>query len=143
MQNISDPVELFFKTYEQNISTGNIPALLAQFADPFLAAIPQGARVVSAADYAKALPVRHELFHRLGCRSTSLVDLHPIPLSSRFTLALTKWRMVFDGTESGPRELSIDTAFIVDTGTGAPQIVLYLPNEDIMEVLKNHGIAPA
>ena len=135
-----DLVESFLRDYERNIAAEDIPALLAQFADPFLAAIPQGAKIVSAADHAKALPARRDFFDHAGCKSSTLVSAQPIPLSSRYTLALTKWRVTVAVAQSQPKEIVVDTAFIVDTGDGACKIILYLPAADIMALLKDEAL---
>ncbi|MGA2571502.1 MAG: hypothetical protein ABSF23_13365 [Terracidiphilus sp.] len=140
MDNTLSSVESFIRDYARNISAGNGAALLAQFADPFLAAMPQGAKVVSVAEHAKALPGRREFFERSGFRSTSLVSLHPIPLSSRYTLALTKWSMTFAVAQGAPREILLDSALIVDTGVDPFKIILYLAAEDLATVLKDNGI---
>ena len=133
-------VETFIRDYEQNIAAGNMPAFLAQFADPFLAATPQGAKIVTAADHAHALPARQQLFDRMGCKTASLVDLHPIPLSARYTLVLTKWRMAVAGTPNSPDEIVFDSSFIVDTGVDEFKIIFYLANQNLVEVLQQHGI---
>ncbi|MGD0154739.1 MAG: hypothetical protein ABSB50_01485 [Terracidiphilus sp.] len=143
MENLPDPVVSFFQAYERNIVAGDTPALLAQFADPFLFAGPQGTKIVSATDHAKALPGRRELFQRHGHQSSSLADFHPIPLSSRYVLVLTKWRMTFAGAASQPREIVVDSAFIVDAGAETQKIIVYLASEDIVEMLKNFEIAAA
>lgn len=133
-------IELFFQTYEQHINSGNIPALVAQFADVFLAAGPQGAQPVRVSDFAVALPERKQLFDSLGCRSTSLVSLDPVALDGRYTLARTRWRMVFDHAQGALTEVFADSTFIVDCSGGGLRIVFYLSHQDIMAVLKERGI---
>ena len=139
----SDAVDSFLREFERNIASGDVPALLALFADPFLAATPQGAKMVTTSDYAKALSARSGLFERAGCKATSLVSVQPVALSSRYALALTKWRWVFAGEHAQPKEVFADTAYIVDTGVDPFKIILYLPAEDIMAVLKRNGFATA
>ena len=124
---------------KRDIAAGNMPALLGLFANPFLAATPQGAKIVTAADFAEALPARKQLFDRMGWKSSSLVDVHSIPLSARYALLLTEWRMNFAAADSSRIELLVDSAFVVDTGTEAFKIILYLAGDDIMALLKERG----
>jgi hypothetical protein len=140
MTSAADPIHGFFQRFETSSANGDVPALMTLFAEVFLAAVPDGARAIRAADFALALPRRFELFRKLGCRSTKLVALQARPLSARFTLAETSWRMVFasDGREA--KEVDADAAYIVDTGDDPFRIVLYLPKEDIMAVLRAQGL---
>jgi hypothetical protein len=142
MQNPSTPVARFFETYAHLSSSDNIPAIVTQFADTFLAASPTGVSPVRASDFAVALPKRKQLFESLGCRSTAFVSLHETPLDARFTLARTEWRLTF-ARPSGNEDLLVDSTFLVDTGTEPFCIALYLAHQDIMAVLKDKGILPA
>jgi hypothetical protein len=76
----------------------------------------------------------------MGCKSSSLVDVHSIPLSARYALLLTKWRMNFAVADSTQKELLVDSAFIADTSAEAFKIILYLAGDDIMALLKERGI---
>jgi len=140
MENQLRSVETFLRDYERNVIAGNMPALLAQFADPFLAATPQGTKTVSAADFAQGLPARKQLFDRVGRNSSTLADIHTIPLGARYTLALTKWRFSFAQTQDNPQDILVDTAFIVDTGAGEFKIILYLAGDDVKALIKERGI---
>ncbi len=134
-------IELFFKTYEQRINSGDIPALVAQFSDAFLAAGAQGAQPVRAVDFAVALPKRKQLFDSLGCRSTSLVSFEPVALDGRYTLVRTRWQMVFDRAQgAAEEEVLADSTFIVDDSDSGLKIVFYLAHQDIMAMLKERGI---
>jgi hypothetical protein len=141
MENSLLSAETFIRDYERNVAAGNMPAAFAQFADPFLAAVPQGAKIMPVADFAQGLPARKQLFDRMGCESSSLANLHPIPLSARYTLVLTKWRMTFAVAQSSAKEILVDSAFIVDTGGAEMKIILYLAADDIMALMKQRGIA--
>ncbi len=133
-------LEGFFRDFEQNSSSADIPAMVAQFADVFFAAGPQGAQAVCASDFALALPRRKQLFDSLGCRSTALAALHLIPLDARYAMAKTQWRMVFGHPRGGTEEVMADSTFIVDTAGDVYRIVFYLASQDIAAVLKERGI---
>lgn len=140
MENQLCSVESFMRDYEHNVAAGNLPALIEQSADPFMAATPQGAKTLSAADFAKSLPARRQLFDRTGRNSSTLADIHTIPLGARYTLALTKWRFSFEQAQNGPKEILVDSSFIVDTAGGEFKIILYLAGDDIMALMKERGI---
>lgn len=138
--NVDTPIQRFFQTFSELSSSGDIPAIVAQFADPFLAAGPQGAKCVRAADFAPALPGRKQFFDNLGCQSTSLVSVEEIPLDARYVLAKTRWRMVIAPQQGESQEIFGDTAYLVDAGEKDFKILLYLASHDFMEELKQRGI---
>jgi hypothetical protein len=137
------PVERFFHAFEQNSSTLNTPALLSQWADTFLAAGPQGAQPVRAADFALALPKRKQLFDSLGLRSTALASLHETRLDARYTMAATQWRMTFARAQGDPIEILAASVFILDTSAEDFKIVFYLASQDIFALLKENGLTSA
>jgi hypothetical protein len=142
MQQTTDTLERFFRAFETNASSNDIPTQVAQFADVFMAASPQGTQVVRLSDFAVALPRRKQLFDRLGCRSTALVSLEERPLDARYVMASTRWRMTFARNEETAEDVLVDSIYIVDTGGEAFKIVFYLANQDLMQILKQRGISP-
>jgi hypothetical protein len=139
----ASPIARFFDSFARQSSGENTQAQIAQFADTFLAAGPQGAKCVTSADFALAIPKRKLLFDSLGCRSVTLVSLEETPLGVRYVLARTKWQMTFSRPNADPEQVLADSTFIVDTAGDEFKIVLYLANQDIMQVLKSRGIAAA
>ena len=135
-------IQRFFNTFEINNSGADIPTIVSQFADPFMAAGPNGSQCVRAADFALALPKRKQLFESLGSKSTTLLSLDESPLDARYVLAKSRWQFNFDSHQSGKQQVTADAVYIVDTAGGMPKIVLYLANQDIMAVLKERGILP-
>jgi hypothetical protein len=134
-------VARFLQLYAQKTREDNIPALVTQFADPFISADPQGTRCVRVDDFAAALPKRKLLFDRLGCKPAALVSLHETQLDSRYVLAKTTWRFDFARADSSePDQVLADSTFLVDTGEEEFKIVMYMAHQDIMQVLRNRGI---
>lgn len=132
----STPIAHFFENFAHLSSTNNIPSLVALYADIFLAAGPQGAQPVTAANFA---PKRKQLFEFLGHTSTTLVAVHETPLDPRYTLVRTQWRFTF-ARPTGPEDILVDTTFLVDTSTDPFRILLYLAHQDIFAILKDRGI---
>jgi hypothetical protein len=148
MHQPSEAIQRFFRAFEANTASNDIEAQVAQFADIFLAAGPQGAQAVRATDFALALPRRKRLFDRMGCRSTQLLSLNEEPLDARYVLARTKWKLMFERPGITPQDLVVESVYIVDTGGEAgtaadARIVFYLANQDIMQIVKERGLLPA
>jgi hypothetical protein len=141
MSSIPTSLDSFFATYQHNIDHGTAVDMLAQFAETFLAAGPDGARAVPVSAFGPALAKRKDLFEQLGCRSTELISLDETPLSPRYALARTCWRMTFT-RHSGPEDqITVDSTFLIDTET--QQILVYLAHQDIFAILRERGIMPA
>ena len=142
MQNTSTPIERFFETYAFHTDKGNVPEIVASFADVFLAASPQGAQPVRASDFALAVPKRYKLFESMGCRSTELIGMRETRLDERHVSARTEWRLTFERPGSESEQIVVESTFLIDTGAEPFRILLYLAHADIMEVLKRRGIVP-
>jgi len=140
MQPSSDAIERFFRAFERSSDSGDVPALIPQFADTFMAAGPQGTQCIRSADFALALPRRKQFFDSLGCRSTELLSLQESRLDARFVLAKTQWRMTFAGKQGEWKEVVADSLYIVDTSVEEFKIVFYLAHKDHITLLREAGI---
>ena len=141
MTHYETAVGRFFQLYAQRSSEDNTPALVSQFADPFVSADPHGTRCVRVEDFATALPKRKLLFDRLGSRPAVLVNLHETQLDERYVLAKTTWRFDFVHSNSGePEQVFADSTFLIDTGGDEFKIVMYMAHQDIMQVFRDRGI---
>ena len=129
----------FFALYSRDNNEGDVAKIVSHFADPFLSASPQGTHCVRVPDFAAALPRRKELFDKLQCHPTELVDLKETVLDARYVLAWTRWRMRF-ARETGPVEVLVDSSFLVDTGGEELKIAMYMAHQDIMQVMRERGI---
>ena len=143
MHQPTDAVEQFFRTFESDASSHDTAAQVSHFADTFIAASPQGTQVVRISDFALALPKKKQFFDKLGCQSTVLASLRQTPLDARYIVASTQWRMTFAQDHRKPQDVIADSFYIVDTGTNPFKIVFYLASQDLIQVLKDRGIAPA
>ena len=143
MQQSVDAIEQFFRTFESDASSHDTAAQVSHFAETFMAASPQGTQVVSISDFALALPRKKQFFDKLGCRSTALASLRQTPLDARNVMASTQWCMTFTQDHSEPQDVIAGSVYIVDTGTDPFKIVFYLASQDLMQILRERGIAPA
>lgn len=124
MQQNETPVARFLRNYERLNSEGNVAALVALFADPFMAAGPNGVQCVRTEDFARALPKRIELFRSFGCESTSLAPFTEATLDDRFAMVETRWRMAFRREGEAAKEALADGLYLIDMGGATPKIVL-------------------
>lgn len=132
-------VRCFVESYAANIAAGDDAAVTAKFAELFMAGGPAGIMAVRAVDFAKALPKRRQLFADLGLRSSSLVAVDQRPLTGRFWLVTTQWRMTFVERKAGGAEgIESETVFIVDTCADSFRIVMFLHNQDVL-ALRSKG----
>jgi hypothetical protein len=139
----TSPIAHFFDSFARQSNGDNIQSQVAQFADTFLAAGPQGAKCVHSSDFGPALLKRKQYFDGLGCQPSTLVSINETPLDARYVLVRTQWRMTFTRPAADPEPVLADSTFIVDTASEAFKIVLYLAHQDILQILKDRGIAPA
>jgi hypothetical protein len=128
----------FFATFQHNTAHGTEADTLAQFADTFLAAGPDGAKPVPVHLFAPAVAKRKELFENLGLRSTELVALQETPLDPRYTLARTRWQMTFTCPDLPTQDVIADSTFLIDIQT--QRILVYLAHQDIFTLLRQRSI---
>jgi hypothetical protein len=139
----ASPVTRFLQSYEANTTLGDIPALLTQFADPFMAAGPTGVQCLRAADFASELPKRLKLFAGLGAQPSKLVSCQETRLDERFTMAETRWQMTFVREGRPTQEALADSLFVIDMASDEPKIILYIAHQDLVATLREKGILPA
>jgi hypothetical protein len=137
---MSSALEAFFQDFAHNSNLSESGAVISQFAETFLVAGPQGAQVVPAHAFALALPRRKKQFDEMGCRSTCLISLRETPLGNHYVMAETEWQMTFVREEKSPEVIRVASTFIVYIGEEQPKIVFYLPQHDVMALLKNRGV---
>ena len=133
-------MEIFFQDFERNSNLSESDASISQFAEMFLFAGPQGAQVVPANAFALALPRRKKQFQEMGCQSTDLISLRETTLGNDYVMAETAWQMTFAQGERSPEKITVASTFIVYTGDEQPKIVFYLPQHDVMALLKDRGV---
>ena len=135
-----DTLTAFFKQYEQASNTSDTVSMLSQFADPFTVATPQGPQVVRASDFARVLPRRKALFDNLGCQAATLDSLNATHLNDHFALVDTTWRMRFVLPNNRSDEFVVASSFMVYIEGSVAKIFVYLPHQDIMQILRDRGI---
>ncbi|HET6384220.1 MAG TPA: hypothetical protein VFJ58_12575 [Armatimonadota bacterium] len=131
MEKISSRMAQFLEHFERSRTAGADAAGL--YAETFLAGGPDGARCIRAEDFARALPLRKQMFERAGCRRTELAGVVETPLDERYSLARTKWRMGFERAGRPEEVVEVESTFLVDFGGEAPRILAYLSHQDALK----------
>ena len=142
MPSHTDVIEAFFKEYEHAGNTVNTVQLLTQFADSFVVATPQGTKSILASDFVTIVPQRKALLEEMGCQSACLHSLRSTPLGQHYVLVDTTWRFSLSPPANRSEEVDVDSTFLIHTANDALKIVLYLPHQDIMAVLRDRSITP-
>lgn len=131
----------FIESFAHHSAARDFAAAVGQFAESFLVAGPSGAQCVRAADFARALPHRAELFDSLGRQSTELIDVQDSWLDARYAIARSTWRFTFRRADHAIETVDSESIFVVDTGSDPFRILMYLNPNDLMETLRQRGIA--
>ena len=139
MEHTTQVIQDFLRAFEHTGNHQKVDALVSQFADTFLVAGPDGARVVKASDFALVLPKRQQMFEQMGHRSTKLESAVVTEMDGRYVMAETKWRMTFAHGEGQFSDVLVGSTYVLDTKDEL-QILLYLTHHDITTVLRERGI---
>ena len=138
-----ESLDRFMSSYECNTENADPAAVAGQFADPFLAAGPEGSIVVPAAVFARNLPGRKRLFDSAGLKNAKVVDRRDTMIGDRYVLVDTQWQMDFNPKGELAVSITVSSSFLIDMGGTAPKILVYLPHRDIFQLLRNQGLLPA
>ena len=130
----------FFETFAAANAASNPEQLAALYASTILVAGPQGPRVILREDLLGAIPQRQRVLDSVGHHTTTLVTCDETPLADRYALVRTTWRWDFHAKDVS---ITVPSTFLVDRGGDLPQIVVYLPEGDVMAALRERGLLGA
>jgi hypothetical protein len=139
VEHTTQAIQDFLRAFEHTGKQHDVAALVSRFADTFLVAGPDGARVVKASDFALVLPKRQQMFEQMGHRSTKLESAVVTNLDGRYVMAETKWLMTFAHGEGQLTDVLVGSTYVLDTKDEL-KILFYLTHQDIMTVLRERGI---
>lgn len=128
----------FIESFARQSANRDFPAVAEHFAEIFLAAGPAGAQCVRAADFARVLPRRAEIFSSLGCDPAELIDVQPVPIDGRYALVRSVWRFKFRRETGETDAVDSVSLFLVDTGGDAFRILAYINPQNILEAIRRH-----
>jgi hypothetical protein len=139
----SSVVRQFFDTYARSRTAFDIDAIALQYADAFMFAGPDGARVVDKPSVLAAAPKGQEWLKSLGHTSTDVLTLDESGLDRHYVLVHARFAWRFQKTSAEPRDVKVDSTFILYMDQGAPQIVFQHEPVDFQQALRASGVLPA
>ncbi|MDQ2833162.1 MAG: hypothetical protein M3Y50_05320 [Acidobacteriota bacterium] len=142
MEDIKNGIKRFFRTYEKNANINDVEAVATQFAEVFMLADPGGLRAIPAKELLAGIPQRKKMFESIGCQATTLVAMEQTKLSDQYYLVKTEWSMQIECGTDRFRKIPLHSTFIVFGSGEDLKIAFYLPHEDLMSVLRKHGVSP-
>jgi hypothetical protein len=110
------------------------------FAPVFMTAGEHGVQIVRASDLVRAIPKRRAMLEAMGCQLPQLETVRDTALDERYSLVRTEWRWRVVRAGQVVADLTLPSSFLVDRGGAMPQIVCYLPHQDITTVLRERGL---
>jgi hypothetical protein len=140
MSTYNDSISSFLRAYAQAGDQCDLDQISTQFASEFIVADPDKPQVIRIADFIRALPYRRSLFDRLGCTGSSLESFRIHPLTTSYALVTTTWKFRFARPHDSGEEVVVDSSLLIHMAKDGPQILVYLPHQDIMKVLRERGI---
>jgi hypothetical protein len=140
MNHFDGALARFIRSFEHNSASGDVPAVVQQFAEVFLVVTPDSVQCIRSVDFAVAVPKRKQLFDRLGRQSSELIRFKEIRLDLRYALARTRWRFIFRSVAGEPETVEVDVTYLIHTATEPFKILLYLAHQNIMEILTQRGL---
>lgn len=139
MENLDQEMRDFLGRFERNANSGDVDDVVAQFADVFLKADPDGAHPVPSTALRMAIPQRRKMFEGSGYGATTLTSVKETQLDDRYVLLQTEWLMKFEGQSGRGEDLKLRSTFLVHCADEGTKIVLYLNHEEPEPVLRGRG----
>jgi hypothetical protein len=135
-------VQAFFDQYARSRSVLDVDLITAQYADATMFAGPKGVRVTEKSAILAALPKGQAFLQVLGHRSTTVVALDETRLDDRYVMVRAQFAWRFEKSPAPPKDVQIDSTFILEIHDGAPRIVFQHEREDFQQALRAGGVLP-
>ena len=136
-------VREFFEQYARSRTTLDLGLIASQYPDAFMFADPKGARVAEKQAVLATVPKGQEFLKALGHKVTEVLSLDETVMDDRYVLVRVQFLWRFEKAPAPPRDVTIDSTFILEFQEGAPRIVFQHEREEFQEVLRAHGVLPA
>lgn len=138
----ADGLRAFFERFERLNASPAVEALAQLYAPTLLVAGPGGAQLLASSDLLRAIAKRKAVFDAAGHRQTKLVGCHEHPVTPRFSLVRTDWEWLFESPSKERVTVTLSSTFVVDRYASTPQILVYIPHDDIAAILRQRGLLP-
>jgi hypothetical protein len=137
------PVQEFFKQIERSSDTLDLELIASLYADSFMFADPNGARVIEKQKFLAALPKRQEFFKALGHQSTKVLSLDETGLDDHYVMVHAYFVMRFEKASVPPIDAQVDSTYILHLKDDSPKIVFHLESEEVQQALQARGVLAA
>lgn len=133
-------VKAFFDQFERASETLDLDLIATEYADSFMFAGPNGARVIEKQNLLAALPQRREFFKSAGHQRTRIVSLDETKIDDHYVLVRVQFLMRFEKAAGHPVDVETESTSILYIQDGATRIVFHLESEDVQQVLQARGL---
>ena len=135
----------FFERYARARSTRDVDLIASQYADSFMLADPNGARVVQKASLLAVFPNGLQLLRAHGHTSTNLRSLSEEVVDEHYRFVRAQFVWCFENPGVPAIEVGVDATFMVYANESRTMIVFQQERQDFRDALRSHGIplAPA
>jgi hypothetical protein len=137
---MNDKLKKFFEGVEKASNTLDLDLIGSQYADQFIFADPNGARVVEKQKFLPFLPKRREFFKALGHQSTKVLSLEETLIDNQYTMVKAHFLLQFQKIAGEIKEINLDSTYILFTKWDAPKIVMHIEPEDVQQAMKDRGL---
>jgi hypothetical protein len=138
----ASPVQGFFDQYVRSRTALDIDLIAAQYPDSFMLAGPAGARVAEKTAVLAAFPKGQEFLKALGHTATTVRSLDETRLDDHYALVRAQFVWRFDKPPTPPRDVAVDSSFILHVDQGVLRIVFQHEHEEFQEALRAQGVLP-
>lgn len=140
--NPSPRVKAFFDQFERASETLDLEVISSEYADSFMFAGPDGARVIEKQKLLASLPQRRDFFKSAGHQWTKIVSLDETKLDDHYVMVRVQFLMSFEKVPGQRIETETESTAILYIQDGAPRIVFHLESEDLKQALTARGLLP-
>ncbi len=137
--NPSPSVKAFFDQYQLAGETLDLDHIALQYADSFMFAGPDGARVIETQKLLATLPQRQTLFKSLGHQWTRVLSLDETALDANHVVVQAEFLMRFKRPPDEVLDAQVTSSCILHVQDNAPRILFHLELEDVQQALKDRG----
>jgi ketosteroid isomerase-like protein len=136
-------VQEFFDLYTRSRSAMDIDRIASQYADSYMFASPDGARVAEKQAVLAGFPKALGLLKTVGYTSTQLASLDETRVDEHYAVVRAQFVWRFQKAAAPPIDVKVDSTFILYIKDGVPKIVFQHEHEDFWQALRTRGVLPA
>jgi hypothetical protein len=142
MNTATPVVQQFFDHYARSRTEMDVDRIASQYADSFMMAGPTGARAVEKSAILGAFTSGQAFLKASGHKSTGVLSLDETQLDQQYVLVRAQFVWRFEKAPAQPIEVTINSTFVLYSGSGAPRIVFQHEHEDFQQALRTSGVLP-